>query len=75
MYKDISTTEEFPKTLIIRNHEGGLIWQIYHVTRQLDVENLSNNASRSGFQAITLEDHQPDLEETWPDWEQTKIWQ
>jgi hypothetical protein len=25
-FTDISTSESFPKTLMVRNHEGGLIW-------------------------------------------------
>ena len=71
MYTDISTDGTFPKTLVIRNHEGGLIWQIYHVQKESEAEKLSNNATMNGFEAITLENYQPDYEETWPDWRQT----
>ena len=73
MYTDISTTS-FPKTLMIRNHEGGLIWQVYHVDNINDVERLTSNAHRNGFYGSTLEDHQPEREETWPDWRETKSW-
>lgn len=68
MYKDITTNSDYPKTLVIRNHEGGMIWQIYHVQKKNEAEKLSFNATRNAFEAITLEDYQPDYEETWPDW-------
>jgi hypothetical protein len=71
MYQDISTGL-FPKTLVIRNHEGGVVWQIYHVISDKEAERLSFNATRNGFQAITLESHQPHLEETWPDWRESE---
>jgi hypothetical protein len=74
MYKDISTTESFPKTLMIRNHDGGMIWQLYHVDSLDDVKKLTSNAQRNGFYGSTLEDHQPENAETWPDWKQTKSW-
>jgi hypothetical protein len=67
MYKDISIGG-FPKTLVIRNHIGGMIWQVYHVDKQTVAERLSSNAFRSGFEAITLEDYTPNLEETFPNW-------
>lgn len=71
MYTNTSTDEAYPKTLIIRNHEGGMIWQIYHVQAEHEAARLSANATRNGFQAITLEDYQPDEEETWSDWRET----
>jgi hypothetical protein len=72
MYTDISTDEKYPKTLILRNHEGGMIWQIYHVEKQTEAERLAINATNNAFHAITLEDHQPDMKQTWPDWRDTK---
>jgi hypothetical protein len=71
MYKDITTNTDYPKTLIIRNHEGGMIWQIYHVQKKSEAEKLSINATLNAFEAITLEDYQPDYEETWSDWRET----
>jgi hypothetical protein len=71
MYTDISTTPSYPKTLVIRNHEGGMIWQIYHVDKEKEAERLSDRAYANGFFAITLEDHRPGSEETWPDWRLT----
>lgn len=68
MYTDISTTPNYPKTLVIRNHKGGMIWQIYHVQKQSEAEKLSKNAYSNGFFASTLEDHKPEYDETWPDW-------
>jgi hypothetical protein len=71
MYKDISTTESYPKTLMIRNQEGGMIWQVYHVQTEVEAERLSTNATLNGFYGITLEDYQPEEEETWKDWRET----
>ena len=71
MYNNISNNEDFPKTLIIRNHTGGMIWQVYHIQKLSEAEKLSSSATRNGFEAITLEDYQKDMEETWPDWRET----
>jgi hypothetical protein len=68
MYTNISETDEYPKTLMVRNHEGGMIWQIYHVQKQSEADKLAANAKRNGFFGSTLEDYQPEFEETWPDW-------
>ena len=72
MYTDISSNNKYPKTLIIRNHEGGMIWQIYHVQAKHEADKLANNATRNGFEAITLENYRPEAEETWPDWRETE---
>lgn len=72
MYLDISTSGSYPKTLIIRNHEGGLIWQVYHVQKEREAKLLSGNATENGFMAITLEDFKEDYEETFPDWRETE---
>jgi hypothetical protein len=72
MYKDITTKENFPQTLIIRNHLGGMIWQVYHVQAKHEAEQLANTATKNGFYAITLEDYDSGLEETWPDWRETE---
>jgi hypothetical protein len=71
MLLEISKDEKYPKTLVVRNHEGGLIWQIYHVQKKSEAIKLANNATMNGFQAITLEDYQPSYEETWSDWRET----
>ncbi len=72
MFKDISTTSKFPKTLIVRNHEGGLVWQVYHVQKLKEAERLADNATKNAFLAITLEDYHPEYKETWPDWRDTE---
>lgn len=72
MYTDISKDDNYPKTLAIRNEYGGLVWQTYHVQKRQEAEILSNNAASNGFKAITLEDYQPELEETWPNWRETE---
>lgn len=66
MYKDVAS-KEFPKTLVIRNHVGGLIWQIYHVDNEYQAYYLAKNAKNKGFEEITLEDYN-DYEETFPNW-------
>jgi len=71
MYTNQSTTNEYPKTLMIRNHEGGMIWQVYHVQKQSEADKLSANAHGNGFYGSTLEDYQPNYEETWKDWRET----
>lgn len=71
MYTDISTTDAYPKTLMIRNHEGGMIWQVYHVQKESEVIKLTTNCTKNGFYGSTLEDYQPEHKETWPDWRET----
>lgn len=66
-----SSSDQWPKTLLIRNHEGGLVWQVYHVQKMSEALALAKNASANGFFYITLEDHQIETEETWPDWRDT----
>jgi hypothetical protein len=70
-YEDISTTDTYPKTLMIRNHKGGMIWQIYHIQKESEADNLTSNAHKNGFWGSTLEDYQPEREETWSDWRET----
>jgi len=71
MYTNNSTDDIYPKTLVIRNTKGGMIWQVYHVKKQSEADKLSANATLNGFGAITLENYQPDTKETWPDWRET----
>lgn len=71
MYTDKSSNENYPKTLLIRNTPDGCVWQLYHVQKQSEAEKLADNATKNGFYGITLEDYQPDYEETWSDWRET----
>lgn len=68
--QDNTTDEIYPKTLIIRNEFEGLIWQIYHVDKLSVAERLAANATANGFYGISLEDYQPQEEETFPNWRQ-----
>jgi hypothetical protein len=68
MYTDISTQNNYPKTLVIRNTPEGMIWQIYHVNNLQEAEGLASIAKSNGFYGITLEDYQPEHVETWPGW-------
>ena len=68
MFTDISTKNEFPKTLVIRNSRDGMLWQIYHVQQESGADKLSFNATINGFESITVEDYQPQYEEIFPNW-------
>lgn len=69
--ENISNSGTYPKTLVIRNSVGGMIWQIYHVQKESEAVKIAANAHGNGFYGITLEDHQPEYKETWPDWRET----
>jgi hypothetical protein len=68
---DITTNDKYPKTLLIRNTPGGMIWQVYHVEKRIEAERLSANALKNGYISSTLSDHQPNREQTWEDWRET----
>ena len=72
MYTNNSTNDKYPKTLVVRNEHGGMIWQVYHVEKESEAKKIANNAIGNGFEAVSLEDHQPEQEETWPDWRETE---
>lgn len=71
MYTNNTSDNSYPKTLIIRNTSDGMIWQVYHVEKEIEAKRLASNATDNGFLAITLEDYQPEMEETWADWRET----
>lgn len=71
MYRNTSTSEEYPKTLLIRNTFGGMIWQVYHVEKESEAAKLSHGAALNGFQDCELTDYKEDWEQTWPDWRET----
>lgn len=75
MYKDNSKDDKFPKTLLICNHEGGLVWQVYHVSSIKETEILSKNAHTNGFLGNRLENYDPSMSETWPGWRDTPEWE
>ena len=66
-----TTNNKYPKTLFVRNTEGGMVWQVYHVEKEIEATRLAGNALKNGFMSSTLEDHQPEEKETWPDWRET----
>ena len=72
MYKNFSKNDNYPKTLVIRNHEGGMVWQIYHIEKESEATKLAINATKNGFMAITLEDYQSEQEETFTGWRETE---
>jgi len=71
MYTDETTDSTYPKTVIVRNEIGGMVWQIYHVEKEEEASIINDNAHNNGFESVSLEDHQPELEQTWEDWRET----
>ena len=69
MYKNISTGKNYPKTLVVRNRPDGMIWQVYHVNSERSAEIIAEGAVKNAFEGVTLEDYQPNMEETSPDWQ------
>lgn len=72
MYRDNTTDDNYPKTLLIRNTHGNMIWQVYHVEAAKEAEGLSKTAASNGFMDRELVDYQPEQKQTWPDWRETE---
>ena len=70
-YINKTTNDDYPKSLLIRNTPGGLIWQVYTVQKESEAINLSANATSNGFYGITLEDFDACYAETFPGWRET----
>lgn len=66
-------TNVFPKTLEIRNTVGGMIWQIYHVQSEHEIEVLKNNSRNNGFLSQTVVDYTGE-KETFPRWRNEVEW-
>lgn len=64
----------FPKTLEIRNTSGGIVWQVYHVNNELEIEMLIATSSSNGFMAQDIVPYDPKREETFPNWRGSKDW-
>ena len=67
-YQDISTNEQFPKTMTMQAQPNGAYWQIYHVRDNSEVKMLKEGATRNGYEVITLKDYNGQLEETFSNW-------
>ena len=65
----ISTNNNYPKTVVIRNSKGGMIWQVYHVKSERAAEIIAKRAADNCFEGVTLEDYQPNMEETSEGWQ------
>lgn len=70
--RNLSTTDQYPKTLFIYNTLGGMIWQVYHVQSLYEASQLADNAQRNFFLDQTLNDYDDSYEETFPDWRETE---
>ena len=68
MYTNQTSDNKYPKTLLIRNQHGGSIWQIYHVEKEQEANLIAKNATKNGFESVILEDHKPELQQTWGEW-------
>lgn len=65
------------KQLHIRNTAEGMIWQVYNIENQFELEVISENATRNGFQSIetiTNPNIIDEYEETFPNWRKSKGW-
>ena len=67
-YDGAKSYNKFPQTIIIRNQPDGMIWQVYHVYNHYDKSSIILNAYENRFEGISLEDYQPELEETFEGW-------
>lgn len=67
--ENISTNNNYPKTVVVRNSKNGMIWQIYHVKSERAAEIIAKQANENAFDGVTLEDYQPNMEETFPNWQ------
>lgn len=63
----------FPKTLEIRNTPGGMIWQIYHVQSQQEIDVLTKNSRNHGFFSQTVVDYNGE-KETFAGWRNDVDW-
>lgn len=66
-------TEEYPKTVVVRNSPDGMIWQIYHVDNEFQARHIIKGAQDSAYEGVTLEHHQPEHKETFPNWREETI--
>ncbi len=67
-FNNISTDSLWPKTLVIRNSKGGLIWQVYHVNNDAQAIYITEGAHDNGFESVTLQDYDGEMVETFPNW-------
>jgi hypothetical protein len=67
-FENISINNNWPKTLVIRNSKGGLIWQVYHVNNDAQAIHITEGAHDNGFESVTLQDYDEDMVETFPNW-------
>jgi|WetSurMetagenome_2_1015567.scaffolds.fasta_scaffold55296_4 hypothetical protein len=66
-YLDVSSSPDYPKSLMVRNSVGGMVWQHYRVRSKAEADALCANSWNNGFYGSTLEDNNP-YEETYPNW-------
>ena len=62
----------YPKTLVIRNSYGGMIWQAYHIHNDEEKDILESNAQKHGFICFVKDYNYTD--ETSPGWRETNEW-
>lgn len=70
----LDNSENYPKTLLIRNEKGGMVWQVYHVNNIREAKMLARTAQGNRFDHITLEAYDKDAKETWPGWRNLEGW-
>jgi len=60
------------KQLHIRNHRGGMIWQVYNIQHDYEAVILQSNAKGNGFYYTEIVEACND--ETFPGWRDTDRW-
>lgn len=67
--RDTSTNNNYPKTLLIRNEVGGMVWQLYHVPSLESAILLAYTSRTQGYEDQELVDYKPESEENYPEWD------
>ena len=62
-----------PKQLNIRNQSGGMIWQVYHVLNDQEIDMLEATARINGFYNFEILDS-IENDEIWPNWRDCPEW-
>ena len=63
------------KQLLIRNTHDGMIWQVYNISDQREINILERNARANGFQSFEIVSSADPYEETFPGWRDSIGWQ
>lgn len=68
MYKDKTTNVHYPKTIKVRTEPDGWVWKVFHPKNKQETEEIMARHTSRDYNGITLEDYDPNVEESNPDW-------